>query len=294
MRSTTSFKVCTNRLLSKLLGMSGFFRTHAIILSAPVVAKMLHGTWHVPIFKPLGTFTLREPSSLRNDYKATQRTAQEREAASLPRPSPTQRAAAYGSALPGEAIPLMDSATANDKSQQRAGGHAASLHTRKKESLSCAQSSSNCFVCWMSPGACGSGAAAAAPLPQPSARALACTHAPDKFVEALKQQQAQLVAQRDRELAAMEAGLAHNAALIEERDQGIREISHQIGEVNEMFQDLAVLINDQGVQVRQGMGWTQKSATEIGMQGGAAEIGMQGGVLMGALHAGVRTNFRDG
>jgi syntaxin 7 len=48
----------------------------------------------------------------------------------------------------------------------------------------------------------------------------------------------------------MEAGMAHNAALIEERDQGIREISRQIVEVNEMFQDLAVLINDQGVQVR--------------------------------------------
>mmetsp|Transcript_6840 Transcript_6840/g.18352 ORF Transcript_6840/g.18352 Transcript_6840/m.18352 type:complete len:295 (-) Transcript_6840:410-1294(-) len=129
---------------------------------------------------------LQDFAAILQDYKATQRTAQEREAASLPRPSPTQRAAAYGSALPGEAIPLMDSATANDKSQQ---------------------------------------------------------------VEALKQQQAQLVAQRDRELAAMEAGLAHNAALIEERDQGIREISHQIGEVNEMFQDLAVLINDQGVQI---------------------------------------------
>jgi uncharacterized protein involved in exopolysaccharide biosynthesis len=69
-------------------------------------------------------------------------------------------------------------------------------------------------------------------------------------VEVLRQQQAQLVAQRDRELAAMEAGMAHNAALIEERDQGIREISRQIVEVNEMFQDLAVLINDQGVQVR--------------------------------------------
>lgn len=38
-------------------------------------------------------------------------------------------------------------------------------------------------------------------------------------VEALRAQQAMLVAQRDAEVAAMEAGLAHNAALIEERDQ---------------------------------------------------------------------------
>lgn len=47
--------------------------------------------------------------------------------------------------------------------------------------------------------------------------------------------------------------MAHNEALIEERDAGIREIAGQIAEVNEMFQDLAVLINDQGVQVGGGV-----------------------------------------
>lgn len=41
--------------------------------------------------------------------------------------------------------------------------------------------------------------------------------------------------------------------------QGIREISRQIAEVNEMFQDLAVLINDQGVQARGGVGWGVRS-----------------------------------
>ena len=70
----------------------------------------------------------------------------------------------------------------------------------------------------------------------------------------------------------MEAGLAHNAALIEERDQGIREISRQIGEVNEMFQDLAVLINDQGVQVSQrytsAVSWTRakREWTKLGLE----------------------------
>lgn len=39
--------------------------------------------------------------------------------------------------------------------------------------------------------------------------------------------------------------MAYHEALIEERDAGIAEIQRQIGEVNEMFQDLAVLINDQ-------------------------------------------------
>lgn len=43
--------------------------------------------------------------------------------------------------------------------------------------------------------------------------------------------------------------MTYNEALIEERDHGIQEIQRQIGEVNEMFQDLAVLINDQGQQL---------------------------------------------
>ena len=47
----------------------------------------------------------------------------------------------------------------------------------------------------------------------------------------------------------LDNAIQFNEAMIEERDQGIVEIARQIGEVNEMFQDLAVLINDQGVQV---------------------------------------------
>ena len=34
--------------------------------------------------------------------------------------------------------------------------------------------------------------------------------------------------------------------MIEEREHGIAEIQAQIGEVNEIFQDLAVLVNEQG------------------------------------------------
>jgi syntaxin 7 len=40
-----------------------------------------------------------------------------------------------------------------------------------------------------------------------------------------------------------------NNALIEEREQGILEIQQQIGEVNEIFQDLAVLVNEQGQMI---------------------------------------------
>lgn len=40
--------------------------------------------------------------------------------------------------------------------------------------------------------------------------------------------------------------IAFNEAIIEEREQGIQEIQEQIGEVNEIFKDLAVLVHEQG------------------------------------------------
>lgn len=43
--------------------------------------------------------------------------------------------------------------------------------------------------------------------------------------------------------------ITFNEAIIEEREQGIREIQEQIGEVNEIFKDLAVLVNDQGIMI---------------------------------------------
>ena len=47
--------------------------------------------------------------------------------------------------------------------------------------------------------------------------------------------------------------IAFNEAVIEEREQGIQEIHTQIGEVNEIFKDLAVLVNDQGVMIGKGI-----------------------------------------
>ena len=41
-----------------------------------------------------------------------------------------------------------------------------------------------------------------------------------------------------------------NEAVIEEREQqGIQEIHNQIGEINEICKDLAVLVKDQGVMI---------------------------------------------
>jgi len=37
-----------------------------------------------------------------------------------------------------------------------------------------------------------------------------------------------------------------NEEVIEEREQGIQEIYQQIGEVNEIFKELADLVNEQG------------------------------------------------
>lgn len=42
--------------------------------------------------------------------------------------------------------------------------------------------------------------------------------------------------QKRLELGQMESQISYNEALIDERDQGIAEISQQIGEVNEIFQ----------------------------------------------------------
>ena len=47
----------------------------------------------------------------------------------------------------------------------------------------------------------------------------------------------------------MESEIVLNEAIIEERDQGIKEIQQQIGEVNEIFKDLAVLVREQGAMI---------------------------------------------
>lgn len=47
----------------------------------------------------------------------------------------------------------------------------------------------------------------------------------------------------------MDNEITFNEAIIEERDQGIQEIQHQIGEVNEIFKDLAVLVHEQGAMI---------------------------------------------
>ncbi|KAL0709617.1 hypothetical protein Bca4012_016595 [Brassica carinata] len=63
------------------------------------------------------------------------------------------------------------------------------------------------------------------------------------------QQQTLLLQSRRQEVVFLDNEITFNEAIIEEREQGMREIQEQIGEVNEIFKDLAVLVNDQGVMI---------------------------------------------
>jgi len=56
-------------------------------------------------------------------------------------------------------------------------------------------------------------------------------------------------AQRSQDFIQLENETVFNEAVIEEREQGIREIHQQIGEVNEIFKDLAVLVHEQGYMI---------------------------------------------
>ncbi|XP_074365157.1 syntaxin-22-like isoform X1 [Apium graveolens] len=52
-----------------------------------------------------------------------------------------------------------------------------------------------------------------------------------------------------RQVILLDNEIAFNQATIEERDQGIKEIRQQIGEVNQIFKDLAVLVHEQGTVI---------------------------------------------
>lgn len=55
--------------------------------------------------------------------------------------------------------------------------------------------------------------------------------------------------EQKEEVILLENEIGFNEGMIEERDQGIREVEQQIGQANEIFKDLAVLVHDQGVVI---------------------------------------------
>lgn len=56
-----------------------------------------------------------------------------------------------------------------------------------------------------------------------------------------------------QEVLLLDNEIAFNEAIIDERELGIQEIHQQIGEVNEIFKDLAVLVHEQGVMIGKGL-----------------------------------------
>ncbi|XP_073012003.1 syntaxin-22-like [Typha latifolia] len=69
---------------------------------------------------------------------------------------------------------------------------------------------------------------------------------PDISSDKSHEQHALLLESKRQEVLLLDNEIIFNEAIIDEREQGIQEIQRQIGEVNEIFKDLAVLVHDQG------------------------------------------------
>ncbi|XVF42907.1 hypothetical protein PTKIN_Ptkin01aG0403300 [Pterospermum kingtungense] len=62
------------------------------------------------------------------------------------------------------------------------------------------------------------------------------------------EQQTRLLSKR-QEVVLLDNEITFNEAILEERDEGIKEIQQQIGEVNEIFKDVADLVHEQGAML---------------------------------------------
>lgn len=85
-------------------------------------------------------------------------------------------------------------------------------------------------------------------VPQGAESSSYSSNVPDSSAE-VNQEQQRLLDSRKQEFIQLDNEVSFNEAIIEERDQGIKEIQNQITEVNEIFKDLAVLVNEQGVMI---------------------------------------------
>lgn len=71
----------------------------------------------------------------------------------------------------------------------------------------------------------------------------------DVGVEKTPDPRPMLMDAKRQEVILIDNEIVFNDAIIDEREQGIQEIQNQIGEVNEIFKDLAVLVHDQGIVI---------------------------------------------
>ncbi|KAH7577096.1 hypothetical protein JRO89_XS01G0203600 [Xanthoceras sorbifolium] len=85
--------------------------------------------------------------------------------------------------------------------------------------------------------------------PSSSATPITTTDSPGSGDYMVSESQPFVMAQKRQEILLLHNEIAFNEAVIEERDQGLREIQEQIGQANEIFKDLAVLVHEQGVVI---------------------------------------------
>ncbi|KAG0534512.1 hypothetical protein BDA96_04G286400 [Sorghum bicolor] len=64
-------------------------------------------------------------------------------------------------------------------------------------------------------------------------------------------EQRALLAAKRQEVLQLDNEIVFNEAIIEEREQAIQDIQQQIGEVNEVFKDLATLVHSQGIIIEE-------------------------------------------
>ncbi|THG17168.1 hypothetical protein TEA_005878 [Camellia sinensis var. sinensis] len=100
-----------------------------------------------------------------------------------------------------------------------------------------------------------------------------------------------LMEQKRQELLLLGNEIAFNEAIMEERDQGIIDIQDQIGQANEIFKDLAVLVHEQGVvidDIHSNIEASSAASTQARVQLSKASKTVKSKLLVGA------GNFRSG
>ncbi|KAF7819325.1 syntaxin-22-like [Senna tora] len=86
------------------------------------------------------------------------------------------------------------------------------------------------------------------PAPPPSSLPTS-GYGEEEWVDKDQESQPFMREQKRQEIHLLDNEIAFNEAMIEEREQGIREVEEQIGQANEIFKDLAVLVHEQGVVI---------------------------------------------
>ncbi|GAV74967.1 Syntaxin domain-containing protein/SNARE domain-containing protein [Cephalotus follicularis] len=86
-------------------------------------------------------------------------------------------------------------------------------------------------------------------LPPPSSTSSISAYDEDSAPTMHQDKQPFLYEHKRQEILLLDNEISFNEAIIDEREQGIRDIEEEIGQANEIFKDLAVLVHEQGVVI---------------------------------------------